>query len=140
MRSTVWSGVLRRLGLFERLALAAWLTLAAAAAALSTPWFSWGALESFQLCLFRRLTGTPCPGCGMGHALLYAFQGRLEQSFHHHPLGLPFLALWTGWLLWGLANLRRGRRFSEGFPLRWGKANAWAALAVVLGVYFLRMF
>ena len=139
MRSTVWSRTLGRLGLFERLALSAWLALAAAAAALSAGWLSWSGLESVQLCLFRRLTGLRCPGCGMGHSLLAAFQGRWELSFNHHPFGLPLLALWTFWLLWGLRNLRRGRGFSEGFPLRMDGARGWALLAAVLAVHFLRI-
>lgn len=84
----------------DRLLAAAWLALAAAALALSMGWLELGTLEDLRLCLFRRLTGWRCPGCGMGHALLAAFQGRWSESAGHHPLGLPLLAGWTLWLFY----------------------------------------
>ncbi len=61
------------------------------------------------LCPFRLLTGLPCPGCGMGHALVFALRGDFSGSWRFHPLGLPLLALWTAWLGWGAINLARGR-------------------------------
>jgi hypothetical protein len=92
------------------------------------------------LCPFRLLTGIPCPGCGMGHSLVFALRGDFAGSFHSHPLGIPFLILWTGWLGWGALNLSRGRPFSDGFlpPLR-RPAAAWSALALVLAVYAARL-
>lgn len=93
-----------------------------------------------DLCPFRLLTGRPCPGCGMGHAVVAAMRGDFAASFTYHPLGLPLLVLWTAWLGWGLLNLARGRGFSEGFlPVVRRPAFAWAALALVLGVYAVRM-
>jgi hypothetical protein len=92
------------------------------------------------LCPFRLLTGIPCPGCGMGHSLVFALRGNFPGSFRSHPLGLPLLLVWTAWLVWGLLNLSRGRSFSEGFipPLR-RPAAAWAGLVLVLGVYAARL-
>lgn len=91
-------------------------------------------------CPFRRLTGIPCPGCGMGHSLTAALRGDFAGSFHLHPLGLPLLVLWTAWLGWGLLNLSRGRPFSEGFlPVLRRPATTWALLALVLGVYAVRL-
>ena len=91
-------------------------------------------------CPFRLLTGIPCPGCGMGHALVFALRGDFAGSCRSHPLGLPLLVLWTSWLAWGALNRSRGRAFSEGFlpPLR-RPAAAWAMLAVVLAVYAARL-
>jgi hypothetical protein len=91
-------------------------------------------------CPFRLLTGIPCPGCGMGHSLVFALRGDFAGSFHSHPLGIPLLILWTSWLGWGLLNLSRGRSFSEGFipPLRRPSA-AWAVLVLVLAVYAARL-
>jgi hypothetical protein len=91
-------------------------------------------------CPFRYLTGIPCPGCGMGHSLVFALRGDLPGSFHAHPLGLPLLVLWTGWLGWGALNLSFGRSFSDGFlpPLR-RPAASWAGLALVLAVYAVRL-
>jgi len=92
-----------------------------------------------NFCPFRMLTGLPCPGCGMGHALVYALRGDFFASFSAHPLGLPLLALWTAWLAWGALNLARGRGFSDGFvPALRRPEFSWAALALVLAVYAVR--
>jgi hypothetical protein len=93
-----------------------------------------------NFCPFRRLTGIPCPGCGMGHALVFALRGDFAGSFRSHPLGIPLLFLWTAWLGWGAFNLSRGRSFSDGFfPSLRRPAASWAALVLVLGVYAARL-
>ena len=90
-------------------------------------------------CPFRVLTGIPCPGCGMGHALVFALRGDFAGSWHSHPLGIPLLALWTAWLGWGLVNLARSREFSTGFfPALRRPAAAWSAFAIVMTVYAVR--
>lgn len=117
---------------FPAVAGAAWLVCAAEAVT--------GREPNVTLCPFKLLTGRPCPGCGMGRAVVAAMRGNLAASFSYHPLGLPLLVLWTSWLGWGLANLARGREFSEGFfPALGRPAFAWAALALVLGVYAVRL-
>ena len=116
-----------------------WLILAGLAAALKLGWLSPRALEGLRLCLFHRLTGHPCPGCGMGRSLLAAFQGDWAASWAHHPLGLPLLALWTFYLAWGLRNVVAGRGFSEAYPLRLTGLRGAAVLALVLGAYVLRL-
>lgn len=81
---------------FRTLALTAW-GLVAGASFFITPHQA----DQFpSLCLFKFWWGVSCPGCGMGRALLLAFQGQWTQSFHYHVLGIPFLIIWTGWLIW----------------------------------------
>lgn len=75
---------------FSVVAGAAWLLCAAQAAS--------GIGGELVLCPFRLLTGHRCPGCGMGHAVVAAMRGDWIASFHHHPLGIPVLAIWTAWL------------------------------------------
>lgn len=90
---------------FSVVAGAAWLLCAAQAAS--------GAGESLVLCPFRLLTGHRCPGCGMGHAVVSAMRGDVAASFAHHPLGIPVLLIWTGWLMWtayGFVISGRSRR------------------------------
>ncbi len=125
---------------FYKLALAAWAAMSAASGAIGSGLLSWETLEAGELCLFKLFLGITCPGCGMGHALLHAFQGHWAESFSHHPLGLPFLAVWTSWVVWGGLNLRAGRSFSEGFPVSSALKRpvpALLAVAVVFGVYVL---
>lgn len=114
--------------LFRRLAAAAWALLALIAAVAGPGTRAWPWVEAVPLCLFKALTGVPCPGCGMIHSLVDAFRGDWSSSFAHHPLGLPLLAVWTLWLFAprALKPLRR-------------PAASLAALALVLGAYALRL-
>lgn len=50
-------------------------------------------------CLFHRLTGLACPGCGMTRAAHAALHGRICQAFRFNPLGmlvLPALVIGLG--------------------------------------------
>ena len=45
------------------------------------------------LCPFRRLTGLPCPACGLTRSWQAVGHGRLGEGFEQHPLGpLAFTA------------------------------------------------
>jgi hypothetical protein len=43
-------------------------------------------------CLFRRLFGIPCPGCGVTASLQAASRLDFRASVRHNPAGLPILA------------------------------------------------
>ena len=57
----------------------------------------WGVPE---LCALKKLTGAPCPGCGMTRAGANMLRGNLHRSFQFHPFGLVFIPT-----LFGLAAL-----------------------------------
>ena len=42
----------------------------------------------FSLCPIKNLGFSFCPGCGLGHSISYLFHGQIQESFHHHPLGI----------------------------------------------------
>lgn len=137
MRSEAGEGP--RLTGFERLALAAWIVVPALAAALSACRLdSSDVAAHLPACLFRILTGFPCPGCGMLRGLMQAWRLDWGGSFHHHPLALPLLAVWTAWVLRGASNRLGGRPFSEGFPRLQGLVPSAAALGLVFAAYLLR--
>ncbi len=49
-------------------------------------------------CVWRALTGLPCPGCGMIHAVLALAHGDVRGAWRFNPVSfavLPIL-LWTG--------------------------------------------
>jgi len=53
----------------------------------------------FPGCLFHRLTGLACPGCGMTRATHAALHGRLGEAFRFNPLGMlavPALVVFAG--------------------------------------------
>lgn len=85
------------------------------------------------LCLFKAITGVPCPGCGMMRAHLALARGDARRALHWHPLfWLPWVALGT------YAATRRGRlrRAADTGALR---LLGWASLAVHLGVWIARL-
>ena len=74
-------------------------------------------LPAQTLCLFHRLTGLPCPACGLTHAWLAAGRGEWRLSWAWHPLGpaawMTLLWLWAesaaSWAGWGgRCRLRAG--------------------------------
>jgi hypothetical protein len=91
-------------------------------------WLSSAADALPGLCLFRKVTGWPCPGCGMGHAGLRLLAGDPVGAWHCHPF--VFLVL----VLAGLAAvLPRSRRH------RWATHRATTFVAVpMLGLLVAR--
>jgi hypothetical protein len=78
-------------------------------------------------CPFRSLAGVPCPGCGIGRALLHLAQLRVGDALVLHPfaplvaVGLVVVAVRPGWL--------------ERIP----SAAAALALVALVGVWLVRL-
>ncbi|WP_439695221.1 DUF2752 domain-containing protein [Mucilaginibacter sp. AW1-7] len=47
------------------------------------------ATSHFTLCPLKLMGITWCPGCGLGHSIIYLFHGQISNSFHAHWLGIP---------------------------------------------------
>jgi hypothetical protein len=85
------------------------LILATCIGTLTYPLLSLHSAIHFE-CIFKEVTGLPCPSCGYSTALIYAFQKDLQHAFLHNP----------GWLIWiafqlilvfiGLKSLILGRQ------------------------------
>lgn len=106
-------------------ALAAWAIL-----------FAWvpptGAEHS--VCLFRRITGISCPGCGLTRSMAHLAKGDLSAGLRMHPLA-PVLAGEAAllWLAWG-ARLLRGKGFTAGaWATRLALAHAVAFILLWIG-------
>lgn len=58
----------------------------------------WAACNLFfgTACVFVLLTGLPCPGCGIGHALLSLLTGHVVQAHMYNP------SIWV-WLSFGVS-------------------------------------
>ncbi|MBC8126609.1 MAG: DUF2752 domain-containing protein [Gloeobacteraceae cyanobacterium ES-bin-144] len=57
----------------------------------------------FPGCLFHRLTGWHCPGCGMTRATCAALHGNIREAFRFNPLGmlvLPVVLVLAGLWMW----------------------------------------
>lgn len=46
------------------------------------------ASDHFQLCVFKWLGFSFCPGCGLGHSVSWLLHGNLVMSWQEHPLGI----------------------------------------------------
>ncbi len=98
----------------------------------------WGVLlpagPEGTLCLFRRLTAVPCPGCGLTRAFVHLARGEWLAALADHPLApLVALELAAGWALWGLALAGRLRLRPERWLGPWLLAHAAALGALWLG-------
>ena len=40
-----------------------------------------------EVCLFKRVSGIPCPGCGLAHSWVAAMHGQFSRSWQYHRLG-----------------------------------------------------
>jgi hypothetical protein len=45
-----------------------------------------------NICTFNRVTGLPCPGCGLFRSMISVMHGDVASSFSYHRLGLLTIA------------------------------------------------
>jgi len=89
------------------------------------------------LCAFRRITGIPCPGCGLTRSWVALGEGSFHQSLVFHRLGwLVMLYVFTQALRHGLWLLVPGLRTGMD---RLGKHLDWGIL-VLAGALFINWF
>ncbi len=81
-------------------------------------------------CIFRKVTGIPCPGCGMTRAHLAALRLDFPSAFFYHPLWFLPIPLAAVQLFFP------GGIFRE---RKWNNALAVLLLILVLAVYAVRM-
>lgn len=86
----------------RRLRLAAFLGALLLAGAIAPG--TWASLP--DLCPFHRLTGLPCPTCGLTRAWAAALRGDWALSFRLHAFGIPALLILAGLLGFELARNR----------------------------------
>ena len=87
-------------------------------------------LQSTQLCVFRGLTGLPCPGCGLTHAGLSLLRGEVVRSLCYHALLIPYIVTIS-------ANTIKW----DCFVLNWFRSRGWlwTLLIVSIAYYVLRL-
>lgn len=56
------------------------------------------------VCIFKAVTGIPCPGCGMGRATLELLKGNVLKSFDYNILCIPFTLSIIISLIWLLRD------------------------------------
>jgi len=118
--------IFKKVHLGMRISLLAFLLLAGLR--LAKVWDGPGALEALPgLCVFHRLTGWDCPGCGMTRSWICLLKGDWQQAWAWHPFGIPLALAFVAACLMPASMLLR---------LKQSRAWAWAcagALALLLG-------
>jgi hypothetical protein len=66
----------------------------------------------FSLCPFKLLGIAWCPGCGIGHAIAYLFDGDVTRSFHAHWFGIPALGIIAWRIITLSSNIARPRKLA----------------------------
>ncbi len=77
-----------------------------------------------SLCVFHRVTGFDCPGCGMTRAFICLLRGDWQGAFAVHPFSLP---LFISLILFAVLPNSRIQRFE-----RYTKPLSWLVLTLVL--------
>lgn len=71
-------------------------------------------------CLFKQLTGIPCPGCGTIRSLNLLLEGKVVESMKMNPLGVMLSLLAVVCFVWYVVDLYRGSRsLYKAFHTRW---------------------
>lgn len=63
-----------------------------------------------EVCLFRALTGAPCPACGSSRAIVTLLNGSLVGALWYNPLGVILLLgiiIVTPWLVFDIVTRRQ---------------------------------
>jgi hypothetical protein len=71
------------------------------------------------LCLFRRVTGRPCPSCGLTRSWQAIGHGRIDDGVTAHPFGLLTMLA----AIWLASDGSAARRLGDADRL-WGHAAA----------------
>ena len=72
--------------------------------------------SGIEICLFKRLSALPCPGCGLTRSFSCATHGMLTESWLYHPFGLILVTACIGMAIMGfLTDQGRPRTVAGGF-------------------------
>ncbi len=92
----------------------------------------WEHLWKFKTCLFRKITGIPCPFCDMTHACVYFARGQFYRSVAANALGPLFMAASVAFLAYfALQIARKAPAFRLDDYL---SAHAWIKYAALLAL------
>jgi hypothetical protein len=72
------------------------------------------------LCVFKHMTGVPCPSCGVTRSLLSILHGNIQEALWINPLGLVAAILLTVLPVWALYDgVQRKRTLPTAY--RWAE-------------------
>jgi hypothetical protein len=93
-------------------------------------------LSWYPGCLFHKVTGLHCPGCGMTRAAYATLHGDLGRAFRMNPVGMVLLPV--GMMALALESVGWIRNRPSRFHLNVGPKGAWALAWLVIAFWILR--
>ncbi len=92
-----------------------------------------------ELCMFRRMTGTECPGCGMTRSFISLAHGDVRAAWHYNPAGPLLFAILAFQIPYRLVQLYRIRRGLAELRTGWWPQVVFGVLGVMMvGQWILR--
>ena len=95
-------------------------------------------------CLFRNITGIPCPSCGTTHSVISIMKGEFREAGKENPLGFLITLMLIVFPFWILADLfLRKRSFYDFYQKTEGllkrKWLAYPAVILLLIIWILNI-
>jgi len=84
-------------------------------------------------CLFRYMTGIPCPACGATRSGLYISQFQIAGAFTANPF---FFGLFVALLIWGI-NTFAGLVFKKNLSFTLSMSEQKVLRVVLMGAFFI---
>ncbi len=81
-------------------------------------------------CTFRRMTGVPCPGCGLTRSFISMGHGQIDAAWSYNPAGFFFFAIVAFQIPYRIYQILRIRRGQEQHRFAW--IDNWVLIALVL--------
>lgn len=94
--------------------------------------------DSPMFCVFKTITGIPCPGCGMGRGTIALIHGKLWKATVCHPLAIPFNIFLVTSFCWILYDLLKEKHSFYNFltsDINRPAKISLAALILILWIY-----
>ncbi|MEK6238180.1 MAG: DUF2752 domain-containing protein [Planctomycetales bacterium] len=82
-----------------------------------------------ELCMMKRTTGVPCPGCGLTRSFISLASGRFEDAWSYNPAGMLLFAAMLFQFPFQSVQIWRIRRDLP--PLKWPLPNAFMMVTAV---------
>jgi len=104
-------------------------------------WLGWNVVEQSAhssvpvVCLFKEVTGIPCPSCGTTRSLIELMRGNVKEAFLINPFGLVMAFAILAIPLWIAADtVRRSDSFyrSYGMMEQVLASNKWVSISAVM--------
>lgn len=72
-------------------------------------------MQEKTLCIYKNITGYPCPGCGMTRSTISLFKGNIIESFFYNPLAIVVNIMLIVAFVWMIVDLAQNKVRFETF-------------------------